>query len=192
MKTKILVFAGSTRTGSFNKKLAKIAAHALEKAGANVTYIDLKDYPLPLYDGDLEEQHGLPEKAKALKSLFLANNAILISSPEYNSGPSAVLKNVIDWISRQESKDEPSLAAFQGKYAALISASPGAWGGLRGLVHVKMILGNIGVTVLPKQFCLAKAHEAFDKDNNLLDKNAQKSIEDIAKDLVDTVNKIRH
>ncbi|MCE9518722.1 MAG: NAD(P)H-dependent oxidoreductase, partial [Verrucomicrobia bacterium] len=131
-KPKILAFAGSTRAGSFNKKLIRIAADAARAAGAEVTLIDLRDYPLPLFDGDLEDENGLPENAKKLKALMRESDGFLISSPEYNSSITAVLKNAIDWASRQETDDEPSLVAFRGKAAVLMSASPGALGGLRG------------------------------------------------------------
>src|SRR5262249_29719722 len=100
MAPRILAFAGSTRRDSFNKKLAGIAADGARAAGAEVTFIDLRDYPLPLYDGDLEAEKGLPEQAQRLKKLFLDHDGLLISSPEYNSSISGVLKNTIDWVSR--------------------------------------------------------------------------------------------
>src|SRR3989338_2486857 len=99
---KILAFAGSTRTESFNKKLVQIAVRGAKQAGADVAYIDLRDFPLPLFDGDLEAKEGLPANAKKLKALFLDHQGLLISSPEYNSSISGVLKNTIDWVSRSE------------------------------------------------------------------------------------------
>ena len=152
---KILAFAGSTRSGSFNKKLIRLAADDARAAGAEVTLIDLRDFPMPLFDGDLEEKEGLPENAKKLKSLMRANDGFLISSPEYNSSVSGVLKNAIDWASREETDDEPPLVCFRGKVAALLSASPGGLGGLRGLVILRSILGNIGVIVLPDQLAVS-------------------------------------
>ncbi len=181
---KILAFAGSTRTASYNKQLVKFAADAARAAGAEVTLIDLRDYPMPLYDGDLEEQQGLPENAKKLKALFREHDAFLISSPEYNSSITAVLKNTIDWVSRQETDDEPALVAYRGKTAALVSASPGALGGLRGLVHVRAILGNIGVTVLPDQVAVSKAYEAFDDKGGLKDERTAKQVTSLAQGLV--------
>ena len=142
-KPKILAFAGSTRTDSLNKKLARAAAAIAGEAGAEVTFVDLRDLALPLYDGDLEEASGLPEGARKLKALLRASDGFLIASPEYNSSVTAVLKNALDWASRAETDDEPPLAAFRGKAAALLSASPGALGGLRGLVHLRAILGNM-------------------------------------------------
>src|ERR1035437_1107676 len=133
MAVKILAFAGSLRMGSFNKKLVKIAAEGARKAGAEVTLIDLKDFPLPIFDEDLERSAGLPADGRKLKDLFLAHDALLISAPEYNSSISAVLKNTIDWVSRPVPGEAP-LGCFDGKVAGLMSASPGALGGLRGLV----------------------------------------------------------
>lgn len=160
--------AGSMRAGSWNKKLVRIAAAGARKAGAEVTILDLSDYRLPLYDGDLEEAEGVPDKAKALKKLFAEHDGFLFSSPEYNSSISGTFKNMIDWISRPE-KGEPSLVAFKGKSAALMSASIGALGGLRGLVHVRAILGNIGVLVLPDQVAISSSQEAFNEDGQLKD-----------------------
>ncbi|ADI38617.1 NADPH-dependent FMN reductase [Waddlia chondrophila 2032/99] len=165
---KIIAMAGSMRAGSWNKKLVRIAAAGARKAGAEVTILDLSDYRLPLYDGDLEEAEGVPDKAKALKKLFAEHDGFLFSSPEYNSSISGTFKNMIDWISRPE-KGEPSLVAFKGKSAALMSASIGALGGLRGLVHVRAILGNIGVLVLPDQVAISSSQEAFNEDGQLKD-----------------------
>lgn len=174
---KILAFAGSTRSGSLNKKLARAAADAASTAGAEVTLIDLHDFPLPLFDEDLETAQGLPDNAKKLKTLFRHHDGFIIASPEYNSSITAVLKNAIDWASRSESDDEPPLAAYRGKTAALLSASPGALGGMRGLVHLRAILGNIGVIVLPDQVAVPKAHEAFDDAGRL---TAERSIKQVA------------
>jgi NAD(P)H-dependent FMN reductase len=121
-KPKILVFAGSLRRDSFNKKLAKIASQAAEKAGAEVTYIDLKDYPLPIYDAEIEEGEGIPENALKLKELFWKHDGFIIASPEYNSSISGVLKNVIDWASRNASADEVYLSCFIDKVALILSA----------------------------------------------------------------------
>ena len=138
---KILAFAGSTREGSYNKKLVKIAAAAARAAGAEVTVVDLRDLPMPLFDQDLETHEGLPAHARRLKELFLAHQGLLLSCPEYNSSMSGVFKNAIDWVSRPAPGETP-LGCFMGKVAALMSASPGALGGLRGLVHVRAMLGN--------------------------------------------------
>ena len=166
---RILAFGGSLRRDSCNQKLAAIAAQGAREAGAEVTLIALRDFPMPVYDGDLEEASGMPEQAKRLKDLFRKHDGLIISAPEYNSSITAALKNAIDWVSRTESDDEPPLIAYTGKSAILCAASPGALGGLRGLVHVKAILGNIGVTVLPNQVAVGKAYEAFATDGSLVD-----------------------
>jgi chromate reductase len=155
-----------------------------------VTYVDLRDLAMPLYDGDLEAEKGLPENAKKFKALLLAHQGFLIASPEYNSSISGVLKNAIDWASRSESKDEPSLACFKGKAAALLSASPGALGGLRGLVTLRSILGNIGVLVLPQQVAVSKADEAFEADGTLKDVRQRSSVEGLAAALVALLSKL--
>src|SRR5438309_2050046 len=159
---KILAFAGSTRTGSFNKKLVPIAIEGARAAGAEVTHIDLRDIPMPLYDGDLEAREGLPPNAKRLKQLMIEHDGFLIAAPEYNSSITGALKNAIDWASRPE-PNEQTLVAFSGKVAALMSASPGALGGMRGLITVRSILGNINTLVLPYQVSVPRAHEAFDE-----------------------------
>ena len=189
MKPKILAFAGSIRTDSFNKKLVKVAAAGANEAGADVTVIDLKDFQMPLYDEDLERQEGLPPNAQKLKDLMLAHHGFLISSPEYNSSVSGVLKNTIDWTSRPRD-DEPPLACFQDKIVGLMSASPGALGGLRGLVHVRAILENMGMIVLPSQVAVSKAQEAFDGQDNLNDKKQEQKIKDIGTKLAQMISKL--
>jgi chromate reductase len=185
---RILAFAGSLRKDSYNKKLVHVAAEGARAAGAEVTYLDLRDYPLPIYDGDLEAAEGLPANAAKLKQLFIAHQGLLISSPEYNSSISAALKNTIDWVSRPQPNEKP-LVAFSGKVAALMSASPGALGGLRGLVHVRSILSCINVIVLPGQIAVPKSHEAFDADGTLKDEKLQASVKDLGKGLAEAVGK---
>jgi chromate reductase len=175
---KILALAGSTREASFNKKLVRIAAAGARAAGASVTMIDLRDLHLPLYDEDLETKDGLPGNARKLKDLMLSHQGFLISSPEYNSSISAVLKNTIDWASRPVPGEAP-LACFTGKTAAIMSASPGALGGLRGLVHVRSILGNINVLVMPDQVAVMNAHAAFTDDGKLKDTGVQERVESL-------------
>jgi len=190
MMPRILAFAGSTRRESFNKKLVSIAVKGATDAGAEVTLVDLKDFPLPLFDQDLEAEQGMPENGKKLKKLFIDHDGLLISSPEYNSSITAVLKNAIDWVSRP-APGEPSLVAFRGKVATLMSASPGALGGLRGLVHVRSILGNIDVIVLPDQIAVAQAHEAFNSDGTLKDPKRQAGIEGLGKTLASFLMKLK-
>ncbi len=187
---KILAFAGSTRRESFNKKLVKIAADAARSAGAQVTCLDLKDFPMPLYDGDLEAEQGVPENAKKFKDMLLAHDGLLISAPEYNSSISGVLKNTIDWASRPV-PGEASKDCFAGKVVTLMSASPGALGGLRSLVTVRSLLSNMRVIVLPDQVAIPKAHEAFGPDGKLKDPKQQTSIEALGRDLAGVLTKLK-
>jgi chromate reductase, NAD(P)H dehydrogenase (quinone) len=187
---RILAFAGSLRQGSFNKRLARVAAAAARAAGAHVTEVDLRDYPLPVFDQDLEDREGLPANARKLKDLFLANDGLLIASPEYNSSITGALKNTIDWVSRA-TPGEAELACFTGKTAGLMSASPGALGGLRALVHVRAILGNIGVLVIPEQVAVPKAHEAFNDDGTLKDAKRQAAVERLTRRLTELLVKLQ-
>lgn len=189
MKPKILAFAGSTRKDSYNKKLIRIAATAAERAGAATTLINLRDYALPLYDGDSEEAAGIPENAKRIKELLLAHQGLLISCPEYNSSITAVLKNTIDWASRPLGESS-GLEGFRGQVVALMSASPGSLGGLRGLVHVRAILGNIGCIVLPDQVAIANAAEAFGESGRLVDPKQQSRVENLGVTLTRVVAKL--
>jgi len=187
---KVLAFAGSSRTGSFNKKLAVVAAAAARAAGGDVTLVDLRDFPMPLYDGDLEVASGIPEHGMRMKKLFLANDALLLACPEYNSSITGLMKNTIDWVSRSAPGETP-LQCFAGKTASLVSASPGALGGMRSLAAVRSILGNIGVFVLPTQVAVPRAHEAFDDAGKLKDTKTQASIERVAAELVMTTSKLK-
>jgi len=187
---KILAFAGSTRTESFNKKLVKIAAAGARKAGAQVTYVDLKDFPMPIYDGDLEVEQGLSDNVKKFKTLLIEHDGFLISAPEYNSGISGVLKNTIDWASRPLTA-EVSTDCFSGKIAVIMSASPGVLGGLRGLVQVRSILSNLQVLVLPQQMAIPKANEAFNTDGTLKDIKQQSTIEVLGRSLTEIIVKLK-
>ncbi|MFT3687286.1 MAG: NAD(P)H-dependent oxidoreductase [Phycisphaerales bacterium] len=193
---KVLVFAGSLRAASFNHRLAVQAAKAVDAHGGQATLVRLRDYPLPIYDGDIEA-NGLPENAVKLKQLFWSHQGLLIASPEYNSSVSGALKNAIDWVSRQggwaesgRQGVEPGLSCFEGKAASLVSASPGKLGGLRGLVHLRAILGNIGVLVLPAQLSVSAANEAFTPDGALVDHKQQATLDKIAGGLVRTLGRL--
>ena len=186
---KILAFAGSTREASYNKKLVKIAAEGAKAAGAEVTYIDLRDLPMPIYDEDLEAKEGIPENARKFKELLKAHQGLLIAAPEYNSSITAVLKNAIDWASRPE-PGEPMLAAFTGKVAAIMSASPGGLGGLRGLIHVRSILSSINVLVLPEQKAISSAFQAFDEEGKLKDPKQQEAVEQLGSKVATLLAKI--
>ena len=142
-KPRILVFGGSLRAGSYNQKLATIAAAGATEAGAEVTLIALRDYRMPIFDEDLETEEGMPENAVKLKALFAENDGLIIASPEYNSGITAALKNAIDWVSRATSEDEAPLSVLKGKTAAILAASPGGYGGARSLAQLRPLLENI-------------------------------------------------
>ncbi len=189
MTARILVFAGSARAGSLNKKLARVAAAAVRAAGAEATLIDLGDYPMPLYDGDLEAREGVPAGARKLKDLFIAHQGLLIASPENNASVSALLKNTLDWISRQDG-GESGLIPYRGKVAALAGASPGALGGLRGLTHLRAILQTLSVLVLSEQIALGRAHEAFNEDDSLKDAKQQAALTALAKKLTEVCAKL--
>ena len=186
---RILALAASTREASLNKRLLRTAIVAAEANGGTVTHVDLRDLAMPLYDGDLEAADGMPANARALKDLFLAHDGLLIATPEYNSSIPGVLKNAIDWVSRGKPGEVP-LAAFDGKVAGLLAASPGALGGLRALVHLRAILAAIRVLVVPEQFALARASEAFDEAGALTDPKAQGAVETVARRLVDVTRKL--
>ncbi len=174
--SKILAFAGSLRKESTNKKTLRIAAAAAEAADAEVTMVDLKDYPLPVYDGDIELDTGLPENAVRLQDLMLEHDGFLIASPEYNSSISGALKNMIDWTSRPREKMKAG-KCFEGKVVVLMSASPGGLGGLRGLFDIRKILSTMGVIVLPEQAAVSNAYSAFSDDGMIKDDKVRKMVE---------------
>ncbi|MFA6917152.1 MAG: NAD(P)H-dependent oxidoreductase [Parachlamydiales bacterium] len=189
-RPKILAFAGSLRKDSVNKKLIQVAQKGAKDAGADVTLIDLKDFPLPIYDGDIEDKNGQPAEAVRLKKLMMEHDGFLIASPEYNSSISAVLKNAFDWVSRPVPNEE-YLIAFKNKVAGLLTASPSYMGGIRGLVHLRSILGNVGTLVLPDQFTIANAYEAFDENGNLKDTKKRDHALKIAADLANIIAKLQ-
>ncbi|HZW09207.1 MAG TPA: NAD(P)H-dependent oxidoreductase [Phycisphaerales bacterium] len=165
---RLIVFAGSTRKESWNRKLASVAASMARDAGADVTHLELADFPLPLMDEDLEAAEGLPANCLKLKDLWKVHDGFIVSCPEYNSSITPLLKNTIDWLSRPREGEKP-LECFKGKVAGLLAASEGALGGLRGLVTVRSILGNIGVIVVPDQVALTEANKRFGPDGGLAD-----------------------
>jgi len=181
---KALVFAASTRTDSLNRRLARFAASELEREGIEVTLIDLRDYSMPIYDGDLEAQSGLPPAAQVLKSLVQQHDALVIASPEYNGSIPAVLKNTLDWVSRPQSGERPG-AAFRGKTAIIMSASPGSGGGRRGLHHLREVLQHVGMSVHSAEISVPRAHEAFDRDGRLLHDSSVEELRQVARELLD-------
>ncbi len=178
MTKTILFFSGSLRRGSLNCKLADNAYAKCQKhKDVNAIHFALKDYQMPLYDGDDEERSGLPANAIKLKELFYEADGIFIASPEYNSSFTGVLKNTIDWLSRSHEANEPMLKAFNNKVVAISSASQGVLGGIRGLVPLRMMLSNINMHVIPQQVAIAKAHEVIDQAGNINDPVLDKMLE---------------
>lgn len=165
-EVQVLALAGSTREDSLNKKLVLETAALARQMGAHVTVIDLKNYPIPFYDGDLEAQEGMPANAKKIRDLMIKSDVIFIASPDYNGSMTAVLKNVMDWASRGE-RGGASREAYKGKKFAIMCASPGAKGGVRGLAHLRTVLEFIGGTVIPQQMVIPKAHAEFDSQGHL-------------------------
>lgn len=188
---RVLAFAGSTRKTSFNAMLVRIAAAGAREAGAEVTVVNLADYRLPVFDQDEEAAQGKPENARTLKSLMVSHHAFLIASPEYNSSVTGALKNTIDWVSRPDDGETTPLVAFRGKVVTLMSASPGALGGLRGLVHLRAILANLGCIVLPEQVAVPKAGEVFSSDGTLTDLALRQRIDYLGRTLVAASTKLR-
>lgn len=186
---KILAFSGSARKSSFNQKLVAVAAEGARNAGADVTLINLADYPMPIFNEDLEASEGMPAAAKEFKQLLIDHDGFLIASPEYNSAFSPLLKNAIDWASRPFGPDIQSVPPFEGKYAAIMAASPGGLGGLRGLVFLRLLLSNIAVTVLPGQHAVPQAYKVFNEDDSLNDEKIETNIMNLGKALAQELMK---
>ena len=163
---KILVLAGSARQDSVNRKVARQTVEALRDAGVEPTLADLRDFPMPIYDGDLEAGEGLPPAAKALKELARGHDGFAIASPEYNGSFPALLKNALDWISRPE-PGKRTLEVFRDKVAAVLSASPGPGAGKRGLRHLRELLEMMMVSVVPQELAIARSGGAFDAAGRL-------------------------
>jgi NAD(P)H-dependent FMN reductase len=170
---KILVFASSTRAGSHNVRLAALAAKELTLIDADVTRISLADYPLPIYDADLDARLGQPANALALKQMIMAHQGVFIASAEYSASVTPILKNSIDWVSRVRERGDPTYAAFKGRVFAISSASPGVAGGLRSLMALRQILElGCGALVIPEQLAIPQADQAFDDMDEIVDTRA--------------------
>ena len=180
---KILAFAGSTRKESFNKRLAKIALLAADKAGAETTFIDLHDYDMPLYSEDLLAEHGMPEGVIAFKEILKNHNGFLITSPEYNGSLTGTLKNAIDWATIKADGEE-RMACWNGKIAGLLSASPGGLGGIRGLHHLRTILAGIGTFVLPNHLAVGNSTTNLQNDEQITDEKLQLQLESLTHEMV--------
>lgn len=173
---RLLFFAGSSRTGSFNKKLAQLGAKIAEANGIASTFADIGDYPMPIYNGDLETSEGQPDNAHKFKALMEAHTGVFIASPEYNASITPLLKNTLDWVSHVRDEGEAPLQVYKTRVFALGSASPGGMGGLRSLTTTRQVLElGLGALVLPDQFAVPRAGEAFGEDGHLKNKESQES-----------------
>lgn len=167
---KILVFSSSTRTGSLNTKLAALAAKELTLNDVDVTRISLVDYPLPLYDADLDARAGQPANALRLKQMIMAHQGVFIASAEYSASVTPVLKNAIDWVSRVREKGDPAYAAFKNRVFAVSSASAEPGGGLRSIMALRQILElGCGALVIPEVVSIPQADQAFDQMDNIIE-----------------------
>ncbi|RTL48797.1 MAG: NADPH-dependent oxidoreductase [Rhodocyclaceae bacterium] len=190
---RILVFAGSTRKDAYSRKLAAAVVPLLEAAGGQATLANLADYDMPLYNGDLEAEQGLPQGVRKLQTLIAEHDALLIATPEYNGSMTPLELNALDWCSRPD-KDNPTtsgLAIFADKPAAILASSPGPLGGLRALVHLRDLLGYLSMVVIPQQLAVGKAGEAFTADGSLADPRQQSALAGVAKALVNATAKLR-
>ena len=188
-KPKILAFAGSLRKHSYNKRVVKIAVAGAKRDGADVTYIDLKDYPLPVYDADDHAENGFPENAAKLQRLLAEHDGLLIASPEYNGSVPGGLKNMIDWTSRK-SDEFGTIEVFKGKAAAIMTASPGAFGGIRCLAHLRGVLTIMLVNVLPSEIAVSFVGGKFEGDSEeMTDEKMNSILENLGASLVDLLKK---
>lgn len=189
MSLHFLAFSGSTRAGSFNRMLLSMAIRGAIGQGARVEEIHLNYFPMPLYDGDLEAAEGIPEAAIRLKALFAEADGFLIASPEYNGFFSGVLKNTLDWLSRPVAGKNSPLP-FKGKVAAIMAASPGSLGGVRGLQHLRVLLTNLQVMVIPEQVTIPNAHKIFSQEGKLTDSRLSAEVEHLGVRLADFAEKL--
>lgn len=187
---KILAFAGSGRRDSVNKKVVNVAAAGAREAGAEVTFVQLEDFNMPLFTEDLEAEKGMDEGGQKFKELLMEHDGFLIASPEYNSSYSALFKNAIDWASRKLDGEKP-LEAYRGKVAGIMAASPGALGGMRVLVTLRMLMENLGTLVLPNQKAVGNAFNLFDEQGNITDEKMEKALKGIGAELVATLEKLK-
>jgi chromate reductase, NAD(P)H dehydrogenase (quinone) len=186
---KILAFAGSLREGSLNKKVLAVAVEGAKATGGVITVVDLRDYPMPLYNADEHERNGFDANALEFQELLCEHQGLLIASPEYNGSIPGGMKNVIDWTSRKSERYE-RCEPFRGKHAAMITASPGSFGGIRCLSHLRGVLSIIGVTVLPSEIAVTFASQKFDADGRMKDEATRALLEALGASLVDTLRRM--
>ena len=185
MTPKILVFAGSIRTGAYSGKTADAAQKELALQGAEVTRISLADYPLPIMDQDLEAEKGVPENAYKLARLFVAHDGILIATPEYNGSMPPLLKNAIDWISRVRKDGGRPLKPLPGRVVAICSSSDGHFAGIRSASHLRQVLAHIQMEVIAPQLSVPYAAEAFDADGAFIPERLRKTMTQVCAALIE-------
>lgn len=185
MTVKILAFDGSGRKGSVNHKLLTAGIAALKAEGASVTEVNLHEFDLPIYDGDLEAQQGLPENVLKLKELFNTHDGFLIASPEYNASIPPLVKNTIDWVSRIRNDGGRPFSPYRGKVAALCSSSEGNFGGMRCLYHLRAVLMNCQVEIITPQCSVSRAHEAFDENGDFREERLHKMMQNVCRTLIE-------
>lgn len=189
MAKKVLVFAGSARSGSLNKRFAQLAANRIDALGGEATFIDLKDYPCPLFDEDIEAQ-GMPENVVKLRKILAEHEGLVIASPEYNGFITPLLKNTLDWLSRPDD-NTPGLALFAGNPAGLLGASPGGLGGIRAMAGVQQLMHNLNLVVTAPAMSLPGAGNAFD-DNGALKESAQaQQLDALCQRVIEAINALR-
>ncbi|HBZ96453.1 MAG: hypothetical protein CMJ41_03055 [Phycisphaerae bacterium] len=187
---KILAFSGSLRSDSWNHRLVEVASAAARAEGATVNVIRLRDYPLPLFDQDHEDENGLPQSAIQLKEMFLEHDGMLIASPEYNGSYSAALKNTVDWMTRPYD-GRSGLDCFRGKVAGLLSCSPGQLGGIRGLPSLQHLLSSIGTMVVPHQAAVPAIHDELQESEALRTERMQEAVDRVGHEVVRTIRGLR-
>ena len=181
---RLMFFAGSTREGSYNRKLARLAHRIAEANGIEGVVIELKDYPMPLYNGDLDASDGPPKAAREFRALLGEYQGVFIASPEYNSSIAPLLKNTLDWVTRVRAKGETGLEVYKSRVFAISGTSPGNYGAMRSLLHLRQILEvGIGATVIPQQLALPRAGDAFEEDGSLKDKTLQEMLKAVVEAL---------
>lgn len=186
MAIQLLVTSGSSRTGSLNRRLAQVVAKSARAAGAEVTELDLAALALPLYNGDIEAA-AMPDGARELRRLFAGHDGFIVAAPEYNGFVTPLLINSLDWASRPAADgDLPAgLAAMNGKAAGMVSASPGALGGMRGLLFLRSFLATVlGMMVVPETASIGQAHQAFDDGGALKDVKQQQAVERVVRSVL--------
>lgn len=184
---KVLGFAGSLRTGSFNKKALRVALQGAKDAGAEIEELDLRELNIPLYDGDVEQKDGLPKSVKIFKKKIEEADALLIASPEYNNSMSGVLKNVIDWASR---KGEEGKNVFNDKPTVIITASPGRFGGLKAAIAFRPVARTLGMQLMNEEVQVANAGDVFDGDK-IVNERVERQLKDLGKGLVDWTTRLK-